>query len=116
MYTFIILTSPAVTSFCHLFFLVGFTATDLVSSGQSNSPAFAQMVAAASSSRGGLMTVDQIARGAMMILDDPTMAGKVLSVSRDLGYALHDTPTLYPQVVAVPHKQIGTLEPMAAKL
>jgi NAD(P)-dependent dehydrogenase (short-subunit alcohol dehydrogenase family) len=99
----------------------GFTDTNLVSSGTAESPVFKAMIDQATKSSGGLMTVDDIVQGALMLIEDPNMAGKVLSVCRELGFALHDTPMLYPKgtdgpqakATALPHK---TLKALPSKL
>lgn len=96
----------------------GFTDTNLVQSGKAASPVFDAMIAQATKASGGLLTVDHIVQGAFLLLDDPTMYGKVLSVSREMGFAVHATPMLYPKgsgvdgtakVVAIPAKTIAQL-------
>lgn len=105
----------------------GFTDTDLVTNATKDSPTFRSMIAQATRSSGGLMSVDDIAEGAMMIIDDKRMAGAVMSVSRELGFAMHTTPMLYPKVqgaeggkiseeakaTAMPHR---VLKPLRSKL
>jgi short-subunit dehydrogenase len=98
----------------------GFTDTNLVASGTAESPPFRAMITQATKHSGGLMTVDDVVTGAFMLIDDPKMGGHVLSVSREMGFALHDTPMLSPKgadgqarSVALPHR---TLRPLQAKL
>jgi hypothetical protein len=79
------------------------------------------MIQGAMQKSGPLMTVDTIVEGAMMLIDNSAeMAGKVMSVCRELGFALHSTPFLMPanatgnaadhKAKALPHKQIKPLQ------
>lgn len=98
----------------------GFTDTNLVSSGRASSEVFTAMIDRAAKMSGGLLTVEHIVQGAFMLLDDDKMFGKVLSVSRELGFAVHATPQLYPKgsaedgsakTVGLPAKTIAQLPP-----
>lgn len=101
----------------------GFTQTSLVTSAM-QSGRFKGAVDVATQVYGGLMSVEDVAEGAMMLIEDEKIAGKVLSVSRELrGYSLHDSPTIVPggshherhptdspfQVLNLPHRVIKPL-------
>ena len=85
----------------------GFTDTDLVSNATKDSPVFRSMISSATRNSGGLLSVDDIAEGALMIIDDKRMAGAVMSVSRELGFAIHTTPMLYPKVPGAEGGQVA---------
>lgn len=72
----------------------GFTETNLVASGHKNSPAFRKMIEATTQANGGLMPVKDVAEVGILLLEEESLAGQTVSVSRELGVVLHEAPVI----------------------